>query len=809
MWAFLARLILRNKILFLILVSILTVFMGWRAVQVELSYEMARTLPEADQNYIDYVDFKKRFGEDGAVFAIGIQPKDIFSLKLFQDWYDLNDKIRQIDGIEEVVSLTRILNVVKNDSLQKFEFRKVVEKRPETQEQLDSIRKTIEGLHFYDSLIYHPGTKATLILITLDRKKLNTKNRIAMVDSITQEARNFGEKHHLQVHFSGLPYIRTAITRMVSQEMILFILLAIGVTTIILFLFFRSFNAVFFSLLVVLVGVTWSFGSMELLGYKISILTGLIPPLIIIIGVPNCILLLNKYQMEFARHGNKVKALARMIHSIGMTTFLANVTSGIGFGVFYFTNSKLLMEFGVVAALNVMLTYVISLILIPVIFSFLPPPKVKHLSHLQNKYLTRLLGKIDFWVHHKRRVIYVIVVVVMAISLYGTTQINTVGFIVDDLPSDHPVLVDLKFFESNFRGIMPFEISIDTRKTGGVIEDNAKVLYKEKALQKILAQYPEFSRSISLADFAKFVYQAYRDGNPKYFVLPPPTELNKINDYLENSIGDNGGKFRSFIDSTRQVTRVTTQMADVGSQRMQELLEELRPRIDSIFDPGQYDVKMTGNSVMFALGNKYLIQNLRESVFLAVILICFVMVGLFMSLRMITISVLPSVLPLIITAGLMGFFSIALKPSSILIFSIAFGIASDGTIYFLTKYRQELKDRKYGISKAVSLTIAETGLSMIYTAIILFAGFGIFAASKFGGTASLGILISLTLLIAYTSNLILLPTLLLSLEKRLTTKAFLSEPLIQVYDDDTEVEFDDLDKSQEEPGEINRQIQNP
>jgi predicted RND superfamily exporter protein len=337
--------------------------------------------------------------------------------------------------------------------------------------------------------------------------------------------------------------------------------------------------------------------------------------------------------------------------------------------------------------------------------------------------------------------------------------------------------------------VLPFEIVIDTKKTNGALA--LPTLYKINRLQKMISQYKEFSEPVSVAELIKFSYQGLNDNNPKYYIIPNIEELARLKNYSSEA-KENQRMFRSIIDSTKQSTRITFQVADVGSISMKKLIAEIKPRIDSIFDPKEYAVITTGNSNIFLKNNDYLLVNLKESVLLAILLIGSVMFLLFMSFRMVVISLVPSLVPLLITAAIMGYAGIALKPSTILIFSIAFGIASDGTMYFLTKYRQELKKHGGSISKTVSLTINETGVSMIYTAVILFSGFFIFSASSFGGTSALGILISVTLLIAMCSNLIFLPTLLLSLEKRMTTKAFLQEPLIQIYDEDEDVELEDL-----------------
>ena len=794
-----ARIILRNRTAMLVTLCVLTGFMLFLSFRVKLSYETAKILPDNDSTLVAYNKFKEKFGEDGSVMIIGFQSKDLFKLDLFDNWYDLTQEIKKLEGIQEVVSTARSYQVVRNDSLQRLDFKPILTHRPTTQAEVDSLKSTLMRLPFYDGLLFNRETDVTIMAITLDQSKINTRSRIEIVGLIKEMGDRFARENNLTLHYSGLPYIRTAVTAKVVSEMKLFLVLALIITACILLFFFRSFYPVLFPMLVVMMGVVWSFGTLVLLGYKITILSSLIAPLIIVIGVPNCILLLNKYQQEYARHRNQARALSRMISKIGVTTFFANITTAIGFLVFYFTHSAILQEFGVTAALNVMLTYMISLVFIPVMFSYLPPPNPKQIRHLDRKGINMILEKIDVWVHRYRKRFYLIVLVVVAISLYGISKMTTVGYVVDDLPKRDVIYTDLKFFESNFRGVLPFEVSVDTRKPGGALA--LQTLYKINRLQKIFAGYPEFSEPVSIAEGIKFSYQGLNDGDPRRYIIPNVEELARLKNYSGTAKG-NERMFRSIIDSLKQSTRISIQVADIGSIKMKKLLDEIRPRVDSIFDPKDYDVSITGNSIIFLKNNDYLQINLRESVLLAIALIGGLMFFLFMSARMIFVALIPSLVPLLITAGIMGFAHISLKPSTILIFSIAFGIASDGTMYFLTKYRQELKRHAGSISKTVSLTIQETGVSMVYTAVILFFGFFIFTASNFGGTSALGVLISVTLLIAMFSNLIFLPAILLSFEKRLITRAFLKEPLIQMYDEDEDVELNELQiRKEDHPGE--------
>lgn len=795
MFRIIARIILRNRAALLVALGFLTLFFGWQASKITLSYEFAKILPANDPDFKAYDEFKKQFGEDGTVMLIGVKDSNFFTLKKFNDWHQLGKEIKQIDGIEAVVSEGEIFNIIKNESQKKFDIKPLVTGKIETQQELDSIAAVIDNLPFYDGFIRNSETGARLMAITFDKTKINTKNRIDIVNAIKAKADVFGKAHNLQLHISGMPYIRTAITGKVANELKLFLLLALLVCSIVLLIFFRNLTIVFFSVIVVCIAVIWSLGTIELFGYKITILSGLIPPLLIVIGIPNAILLLNKYHTEFRKHGNKIKALQQTVQRIGLTTFLANVTTAIGFFVFYFTRSNLLMEFGLVAAICTMTTWMISLILIPIIFSFLPVPDVKHTKHVQAKRMGFLLSTIDHIVHQHTRKVYVVVIILCIVAFYGTTKLSTVGYVVDDLPKKDPIYLDMKFFEENFKGVLPLEFSVDVKEKNGVMD--ATVLQKINRLSRMLAKYPELSKPLTIVDGIKFSYQALNDGEKKYYILPGALDLARLNEYT----GDMKGKqnmFKSFLDSNKQITRISVQMADVGSVEMSKLVNELKPRVDSIFPTDKFDVQITGNSLIFLKGNDYLFKNLMESIVLAIVLISILMFGLFVSFRMVVFSIIPSIIPLLITAGIMGFAGVPLKPSTILIFSIAFGIASDQTIYFLTRYRQEMRHRHVPISKAVSITIGETGLSMIYTAVILFAGFFIFTASGFGGTAALGKLISVTLLVAMLTNIILLPCFLISFERRLTTRAFLEEPLIHVYDEDEDIELDELEIKKED-----------
>ncbi len=763
MWNNFSKIILSNRIPILVVFFVLTVFMAWKASFVKLSYTGSKILPQTDSAFIRYNDFKSKFGEDGNMMVLGISTPKLMSKELFNDWSILASELQKMEGIKQVLSVGNLFDLHKDTLNQRFVLKQITGGAVLRDTEMDSIKNRIYDLPFYEGLIYNKESNATLMAINFDHKILNTPKRGPIIKTILEKADALSKKHGVEMHYSGLPFIRTAVSQLVSREFVLFLGLSILVSAIILFVFFRKLYPVLFPIILVIIGVIWSMATLVMFGYEITILTGLIPPLIVIIGIPNSILLLNKYHNELRKHGDKDKALHVTILRISETTLIANVTAAIGFGVLFFTGSALLVEFGVVAALNVMATWFICLCLIPIIFSYLPIPKLKPQEDHDNGFLHKLLVKTDMLVNEHSHLIYVGTIIITLISLLGVMQINVNGYVVDDLPQNSPINRDLKFFEKNFEGILPLEVSIDTRKKNGVL--NLSTIKRVDKMEEMISAYPEFSRSVSLNKALKYASQAFYNGDPQFFRIPNDMEKNFVLSYLGNS-GGNSDMLKGFIDSNKQVARVSFQMADVGSKRMNVLMEELKPRIDSILNPDKFDVLLTGSSIIFSKGTDYMLRHLMESILLAIVLISLLRLFQFRDLRIMFISLLPNIIPLIITAGLMGFFNIPLKPSTILIFTIAFGLASDQTIYFLTRYQQELQSTDFSTSKVISDTIRETGVSMTYIALVLFFGFGIFTASTFGGTMILGLLLSITLIIALISNLTLLPALLLHIDKR-------------------------------------------
>ena len=945
MWFKLSQIILRNRILILSMLFVVTVFLGYFAfTSLKLDNKYGNMLPKKSPSQSAYLEFKEMFGEDGGALVIAIQTDNLYTEENFRRWKELGSRLSAIDGVNSVVSEADLFTIVNNTEKGKFETKPVFEDYSFEAKSISEIRREIRKIPLYNGLLYNDSTNVSLMMVGIDESFLSDQKKSGVVLDVEDIALEY-EEHFGKIHFAGLPHIRVVIGKRVIGEMYIFIGLAIFVTSLLLFLFFRSFRVVMFCNIVVSTAVIWSLGTIGLFGFKLSIMMALIPPLMIVIGIPNCIFLLNKFHREVKNHGNKTKALSRVIQKVGNATFLTNLTTALGFSTFIFTNSEKLIEFGVIASINILVVFILSITIIPIVFSIAKHPKRRHLKHLEKTYTKAVVENLVHLTKNKRSAVYVVTVIVVILSIWGLTKVEATGNLTSDLPDSDPILKDIEFIQENFGGAVPFEIMVNYKEDGRKF--NNKMLSKVEEVQEILKEDTLFSKSISVVDFMKLINMAYYGNNPEKYTLIDRKDMRRLGSYVKNFEDDayqtsrvnryldsinygnktyldsiyynypdlgkealvnmnsdrDTSKFelsdraineiteskdaekianklvqqefpmpsmaftlKELVDTANTTLRIRTQILDIGSYEIAELKDTLNVKIDKALNPQKEEVErfyakykegdnsyidsiinlsssfynnlthiiaggdddlmfefdmdpdllssyydkaefseqlreaidreyldfsITGTSVVAAEGTQYLVKNLLTSLAIAIVIIAILMSILFRSWRMVIISLIPNFIPLLITAGIMGFFNIPIKPSTILVFSIAFGISVDDTIHFLAKYRQELKDREWDLKLCVINALRETGVSMFYTSIVLFFGFSMFALSQFGGTQALGLLVSLTLLVAMLTNLALLPSLLMSLENKIATKAF-REPSISIYDEEIDINLDNL-----------------
>jgi hypothetical protein len=733
--------------------------------------------------------------------AVGMQDSAVYSLKEFNALKRLRDAFSKMDGVVEVISIHNLPILQKDTAQQRFVVEKIFKEEPKSQQELDSLMAVFNNIKLYDRQFMNNQNGAMLMLLSISDDYLNSKKRLELVENIMRAGKAFSEETKIELHYAGLPYLRSILAGKVKAELEMFLIFSAIVTALIMFFFFRSFAPVFFSLVLIGIVILWTMGFLVLLDFRITLLTGLLPPILVVIGIPNCIYLLTKYHQEFAAHRDKHNALRNVVKKIGAVTLLTNATTAIGFAVLLSTKIEIMREFGTVATLSILSTFILSLTLIPSVFSYLPDPKARHIKHLDFKPMLGMLNWLAWVVDKRRSVVYGITIVVVTAGLIGASKIRPLTFMVDDLPQNSDIMLDLKFFERNFIGVMPLEIVVDMGQDKGITPKHLKVVDE---IEDYLDSLPNVTRPISMLAFVKAANQAFFEQEPSRYRLPNSRERAFVFSYLKGEATDSVGLMRSFVDSTQRQIRLSMKVADIGSIRLDSLVkQDIQPRIAKILEGSVLTAKLTGTTLLYIKGNDYLINNLQGSMLIAFFLIAAIMGTLFGKIRMVIISLIPNMIPLIVTAGMMGFLGVPLKPSTALVFSIAFGISVDDSIHFLAKYRQELIHHNFDVVKSINVSLKETGMSMIYTSLVLFCGFVTFTASEFGGTKALGILTSTTLLIAMITNLVLLPCLLRTFDVNKHEASML--PIFEKYDgfydesDDEEIDLSKLGLKKDNP----------
>lgn len=781
-WTKVAGFTLRNRPFLLIALIVVTGLLATQWKHIKFTHTEANLLPDDHQYNLEYNKFLDLFGEEGNLIIMGVSDSTLFTPKKLAAWEALATEINSYNTVEFTLSIGDLPILKKNDEDQSFEIEKFITDSITTQKQVNRYKQELlYKLPFFEGLIYSPNKQSIRTAIYLKKELVNTAFRERFIlDDLVPIIERFEETEGIKVHTSGMPYIRTLNAKNIVDEIGIFVGAALFITSLIFFFFFRSVRATLIALSTVLIAVMWVFGTLGLLKYEITILTAIIPPLIIVIGIPNCIYLINKYQQEILEHGNQIKSLQRVIAKVGNATLLTNATTAMGFATFTLTNSTLLKEFGLVASINIMAIFIISLILIPILYSYMPMPKQKHLKHHTKRWTNRFVNLVAYMVRHHRISIFATAIGLLIFGIIGIYKIEISGSIIEDMPQKTEFFKDIRYFEKEFEGIMPLEILIDTKRKKGVM--SPATLKRMDELQNYIEEQPELSKAISVVNLVKYAKQAYYNGNPDYYQLPNSQERTFILSYMNNAKAEED-LLESYVDASGQYARITTYMKDTSTDEYNNLEEDLLKEIHKIFPEDRYEVSLTGKAFVFQKGTTYLVNNLILSLALAILLIALIMVWMFRSFKMIMVSLIPNLLPLIVTAGLMGYFGVPIKPSTILVFSIAFGISVDDAIHYLARYRQELVASNWKIKKSVFAAIRETGISMLYTSIVLLLGFSVFTLSSFGGTVALGILVSITLFFATLSNLLFLPSLLVSLDKSVSNKKTFKKLAVKLFPD--------------------------
>lgn len=752
MWAHLAHWILDHRRAILLLVAAVTAVLGYWATKVTTDHNTGHFLSRESQTARDFSRASEVFGQSQTILYLVFEGADPYDPAFLQALDALVQDLSAYRGVEYVLSLTNVPFLLRDD--------KDIVAQPLYRPDLPAevIRQRFDDQPFLRGLLLSNDGATPAMMVKIDTDFNNTPERVDLVDRIEAAAMRLPG----DVALAGFPYLRTQYAKRISRESPVFTLLAALISLLFLYLAFGAWRAVMLPTVIVVLGLAWTVGLMALFDHHLTIVSSMLPALLVIIGMANVIHLCTKFLDEFQARQDQRAALVETIRTVGLATFLTCLTTAIGFGVLMLSGSQLLSAFGLFAAIGIMLLYVLSITLTPIAFIRYRSPARRRSPLITHNNFERVFDRMASLTQQHGGAILAGAGVLLFFGLVGATRISSDIYAFSDFYEDDPLRQHLAVFEKQFGGIMPMEVIIEADRPGQF--RSLTPLRRVEQLQRSLNDLESVGRSLAVTDLVKLANQAYFGGHPATYRLPSSYELPFLQTALKNFLdqkraGDLTRNLPLLIDSTFTMTRVYLGVPDLGTKRMNALADTVRARTLALFPEDHYHVFVTGNAIRVTRAGENLVRNLLVSLAVALVVISLLMALLFRSVRLMIISLVPNVIPLLVVGGTMGLAGIVLKPSTALIFSVAFGIAVDSSIHFLAKYRL---NRNEGLSKeeAVRATLRATGKAILLTSLALMGGFLVFTLSSFGGTVNMGGLTALTLGVAMVANLLLLPALL-------------------------------------------------
>lgn len=751
-WSRAAQWILDHPRLIVAAIGVLTLAFGVAMFQLETDHTAGNFVSDEDEFVREFQEVSRVFGRSETILYVVFHETDVFDDAFLEQMDGLTKRLARFEGVDNVLSLTNVPHLDRRDG----ELVTAPVYRPGLSDE-DSRRRFVRQ-PFLEGLLLSEDGSATVMMVRIDPVFNATPARVDLVNAIESSA----DELPGEVALAGFPYLRTNYAQRVTREAPLFTVLALIVSLVFLFLTFRSWRAVLLPTVIVTLGIIWTFGLMALLGQKLNIVTSVLPALIVIIGMATAIHLTTKFFDQYDLLRDRRAAVQATVRTVGVATFLTCLTTAIGFAVLTLSGNRLLIGFGVFASVGIMILYLLSITLIPIAYVRLRDPRENVMSLATHDRFARFFDAKARLIRRFSGVFVGVAVTLVVVGVVGASQISTDIFVFSDFFEDDPLRQDLAVFEGEFGGVLPMEVVIESEREG-----RFKTLGSMRQLEQLqlqLASFEPVGLNLSPVDLVKMGNQAYFGGHPGAYRLPSGYELPFLQDALGRFIGGAGDttlmdQLPLLVDSTFTRARIFLGVQDIGTERMNMLADTVSALARARFEGSEYDVTVTGTAIMSTRSGESLVRNLIVSLSVALLIISLLMALLFRSRALTFISLAPNVIPLLVVGGAMGFFQITLKPSTALIFSLAFGIAVDDTIHFLAKYRIHRVDG-HSRDEAIRMTLRQTGKAILFTSLILMSGFLVFTLSSFGGTVNMGALTALTLAVALIANLFLLPALL-------------------------------------------------
>ena len=718
--------------------------------ETRFDYDFEKFFPIDDPETTFFFEHRTKFESDNDFLLIAIERKDgIFDLPFLQKVDRYVDELSHLDMVTSVTSITRQPQVFLLPT-------GTAVTKPYIHLDTNQLKKDSIAIYNSKELINTlvSDDAKSLCLFIKHEEYISKKKSDKLIKSIYKTTEKFDfDKHFIAGRTVGQNFY---IEKM-NYEMLLYVGLSAILIVLFLFIAFRSAWGILIPQVILLGTLVWIVGLMGLFNQPINIILTTLPSVMFVVAMSDVIHLVSRYLDALRVEADKLDAIIVAIREVGMSTFLTSLTTAIGFFSLYFVNVEPIRVYGIVLGVGVLIAFFLTIVTLPVLFYLFPGPKYiikKKEAHFWAKYLQKWF----IIVLKRRKIVLISAFVVILMSLIGLFKIEANNYLMDDMRADEPMKQDFNYLDEHYGGIRPLEMSVILKDSTKSFWDKDILMELDKVERFLENEYGAEVKQ-SLSQTVKVMNRSSHAGLPDYYEVP--TSQRTINSFKKKlKFVEQGKLYHSLIDSNEVVTRISGGIGDVGNTVMQKKNKALKTFLDQLESKDYLEFKLTGTSHLLDKNMSYLASSLVKGLLVSIGIVAFIMGILYRSFSMLVISIIPNMIPLIIVAGIMGYFGITLKTSTAIIFTIAFGIAVDDTIHFLGKFKHELMK---GRSKMYALkrSYLTTGKAMIITSLILCSGFLLLMISTFLGTFYMGMLLSLTLFFALLLDLTLLPVLLL------------------------------------------------
>ncbi len=734
----------------------------WQLPQLAFNFSFRQFFPPSDPDVIAFSHFTETFEYDDTAVVIATESDSLFSPEKLLAIDRFTQAAEKIDGVEKVVSLTNIRRAAWRDD--SFFMERVFENMPPSSTELAAGRDyLLSNERMLGSLVSQDGRIGT-IFIQIDPARNNgNEQRIPILKqiwSLVEELRPYFDK----VTDGGIPVARSRYAILIHDTTVQQIPAALAVILLILALTFRHWMGVILPLSIVSLSLLYTLGVMAASGTPISVMSTLLPIIVLITGIADAVHFLTRYYEELNNGHEKTEAIRITLKHISLACLITSITTAVGFSVLVFTDIAILKEYGFFVALGVMLAYLLTITLMPSLLAILPRPSDK----VAGSYFAKGPGRLVPWIREtvirRQNLMLALGVALVLLSTAGALYVNRSMRLLEDLDDSHPIIQADRYFQDYMGGLMPFEIMLDGHEADAMKEPQNLAFMD--ALKQFLLKHDEVGRVLSVADFQKEINRVMHENQPAYEILPDTREL-AAQYYLLYSMSEDDPN-ENFLSNDKRLGRVSAWVADVLSDRAFALIQQTRTFLDEHL-PSSLSVRLTGTWPVAHKINRYVVNQIFFTFVLAFAVIFVLLAFEFRSLRLSLLSMLPNVFPLLVVLGVMGIDGIALKPSSAVTFSIAFGIAVDDTIHVLTRYQSEFR-RDADYVAALRRTFDGTGLAVITTTVILVGGFIVpYVTSDILSNKNFSVLANSCVVAALFGDLCILTVLMLKIKPRLKT----------------------------------------